>query len=61
MNIKLAKYFTAFVMFLATLDVFYIYFYYGEFNALYGPSIIALGSIVFIISKELEQKKEGAE
>lgn len=48
--------FTGFVMLLVTVDMFYIYFRYDEFNALYGPSVIVLGSIIFILCKELERK-----
>jgi len=61
MNIKIAKIFTAFVMLLASADTLYIYIYEDEFNALYWPSVIVLGSIVFLMSKELEHKKEIAE
>jgi len=61
MNIKIAKIFTAFVMLLASADTLYIYIYEDEFNALYWPSVVVLGSIVFLMSKELEHKKEIAE
>lgn len=51
------KLFTGFVMLLVTADALYIYFNYGEFNALYAPSVIVLGSIVFLLSKTSGKKE----
>lgn len=44
-------------MLLVTADALYIYFNYGEFNALYAPSVIVLGSIVFLLSKTSGKKE----
>lgn len=56
MSISKLRLFTGFVVLLVTVDMFYIYFCYNEFNTLYGPSVMVLGSIIFILCKELERK-----
>jgi len=55
MSISKLRLFTIFVVLLVTVDMFYIYICYNEFNTLYSPSVMVLGSIIFILCKELER------